>query len=145
MRWANGAGSGTARGDGLDGGVVGGRVRVAYGAAFLVGGVGRPHHRELGLSGLGAAVGLLATAALDFGLARRHAGAVETEVEGASIAGRGVDDVVFVAGDLTPQCLGVAFDRLRRDGEPGQLAQQGACACEAGPGRGDAEHAQRRR
>ena len=40
-------GVGIACGDGRDGGVVGGRPWVAQGAALLVGGVGRPHHREL--------------------------------------------------------------------------------------------------
>ena len=39
----------------------------------------------------------------------------------------------------------MAFHRLGSDGEAGQLAQQGAGAREAGPGRGDAHHAQRRR
>ena len=39
----------------------------------------------------------------------------------------------------------MALQRLRRDGKAGQLAQQGAGALEAGPGGGDADHAQRRR
>ena len=89
--------------------------------------------------------GLLALAALDLGLARRHAGAVEAKIESGSIGGLGFDDAAFVAGDLTPERFGVALHRLRRDGETGQFAQQGAGALEAGPGGGDADHAQRRR
>ena len=129
----------------VDGGVVGGRAGVAHGAPVLVCGLRRPHDRELGLAGLGAAVGLLALAALDLGLACRHAGAVEAEVQGGGIARLGFDDTHFVGGDLAPERLGVAFHRLRRDGEAGEFAQQGARALEAGPGRGDADHAQRRR
>ena len=140
-----GLGVGIAGGDGFDGGVVGGRAGVAHGAPVLVCGLRRPHDRELGLAGLGAAVGLLALAALDLGLACRHAGAVEAEVQGGGIARLGFDDTHFVGGDLAPERLGVAFHRLRRDGEAGEFAQQGARALEAGPGRGDADHAQRRR
>ena len=139
-----GLGVGIAGGDGLDGGVVGGRVRVAHGAPLLVGGLGRPHDGELGLAGLGAGVGLLALVALDLGVARRHAGAVEAEVEGGDLARFGVKGMTFVVGDLAPERLGVAFHRLRCEGEAGQFAHQGAGACEAGSGRGDADHAQRR-
>ena len=124
MRRANGAGSGSVSRVAMvsmGGGVVGGRARVAHGAALLVGGVGRPHHRELGLAGPGAAIGLLALTPLDFALAHGHAGAVETEVERRGIARFGVDDVAFVVGDLASECLGMALDRLGRDGEAGQL------------------------
>ena len=140
-----GLGIGVAGGDGLDGGVVGGRAGVAHGAVVFVSGLRRPHDGELGLAGLGGAVGLFALAAFDFALARRHAGAVEAEVDGGGIAGLGFDNAALVAGDLAPERLGVSFHRLGGDGEAGQFAQQGACACEAGPGRGDAHHAQRRR
>ena len=136
-----GLGVGIAGGDGFDGGVVGGRTGVTHGAGVFVCGLRRPYDHELGLAGLGAAVGLLATAALDLGLARRHAGAIKAEVDGGGIAGLGFDDAGLVCGDLAPERLGVAFHRLGGEGEAGQFAQQGACACEAGPGRSDAHHA----
>ena len=134
-------GVGIAGGDGFDGGIVGGGAGVTHGAGVFVEGLRRPYDRELGLAGLGAAVGLLALAALDLGLARWHAGAVEAEIDGGGIAGLGLDDAAFVPGDLAPEGLGVAFDRLGGEGEAGQFAQQGAGALEAGPGRGDANHA----
>ncbi len=55
------------------------------------------------------------------------------------------DDAAFVRGDLAPECLGVPFHRFRCDGEAGQIAQQGTGTPEAGPGRGDPDHAQCRR
>ncbi len=128
-----GLGVGIAGGDGFDGGVVGGRAGVAHRAAFLVLGLRRPHDGEFGLSGFGGSIGLLARAVLDLTLASRHAGAVEVKIEGGGIAGIGVDDAAFVAGDLAPEYLGVSFHRLRCDDEAGEFAQQGA-------GRGDAEH-----
>ena len=139
-----GLGVGIAGGYGLNGGVVGGGAGIAHRATRLVAGFRRPHDGELGLAGPGAAVGLLARAALDLGVTRRHAGAVEPKIESGGIAGLGFDDAAFVAGDLAPESLGVALDGLRRDGEAGKLAQQATGAFEAGPGGGDADHAQRR-
>ena len=72
---------------------------------------------------------------------RTNAAAVEAEIEGGGIGELGFDDAAFVLGDLAPERLGMAFHRLRSDGEAGQFAQQGAGAVEAGPGRGDADHA----
>ena len=100
---------GVTGGDGLDGSVVGGGTRIAHGVPLLVGGLRRPHDGEPGLAGLGAAVGLLALAALDLRLARRHAGAVEAEIEGGGVGRFGFDNPAFVAGDLTSQCLGVTL------------------------------------
>ena len=133
-RRARRLGVGIAGGDGFDGGIVGGGAGVTHGAGVFVEGLRRPYDRELGLAGL-AAVGLL-----DLG-PRWHAGAVEAEIDGGGIAGLGLDDAAFVACDLAPERLGVAFDRLGGEGEAGQFAQQGAGALEAGPGRGDANHA----
>ena len=90
---ANGAGSGSVSrvGDGLDGGVVGGRSRGRARGGPLLSAVSAPTTppRALASRVLGAAIGLLAAAPLDLALARRHAGAVETEVEGMRLAGLG--------------------------------------------------------
>ena len=74
---------------------------------------------------LGAAVRLFALAPHDFGLARRHDGAVETEVEGGGIAELGFDDAAFIPGDLASESLGVAFHRrLGQTQAAFRLAQQ---------------------
>ena len=67
-------------GDGLDGGIAGGGVRVADRAAVLVAGFGCPHDHDLAFACFGGTVGLLALAASGFVLASRDAGAVEAEI-----------------------------------------------------------------
>ena len=61
---------------------------------------------------LGAAVRLFALAPHDFGLAARHEGAVETEIEGEGVAELAFDDAAFFPGDLAPESPGVALHRL---------------------------------
>ena len=136
-----GVGVGVAAGGGLDGGAVGGGVRVAHGQAARVEGVAGPHGQELGLAGLGGAVGLSALAAFAFACMHRHAGAVEAEIEGAGLAGLGVDDMMLVLGGRASERFGAVLHLLGVDGESGQFAQQLAGLCEADPGRGQAGHA----
>ena len=130
-------------GGGFDGGVAGDGVRILDGIAVLVAGVRGPDDGELGLAGLGGAVGLLPLAALGLGLADGDAGAVEAEVEGVGLRGFGFDDAALILGDGFPEGFGLSFHQLGLDVETGQRGQQFAALGEADSRRDEAGHAER--
>ena len=94
-----GVGVGVSAGDAFDGGIAGDGIGVAHGQAVFVPGLGRPDDGELGFTGFGGAVGLLALAPLGLGVAHGHAGAVESEIEGGSLGRFEFQDLAFILGN----------------------------------------------
>ena len=121
LRERGGQRVGGAAGRALDGGVVADRPRVAFGEAVGVACFRRPHGDELDLAGLGRAVGLLAAPAFHLGLAHRHAGAVQPQVQRPRHAGGGLDHRAFVGRDLASQRFGNALDLFGVDRHAGQF------------------------
>ena len=131
-------------GDALDGGIAGHGARIAARRPVLVAPLGRPDGHQLHFPGLGGTVGLLAGATRGLGLAHRHAGAVQSNIQRLRPWRLRIDHRQFVAGDRSPQRLGMALRLLGAHLKTGQLAQQGAGMTEAClPGR-DAHHAPHR-
>ncbi|MCY4341996.1 MAG: hypothetical protein OXE83_00260 [Gammaproteobacteria bacterium] len=138
-------GVGVAAGDALDGRVERGRAGVPAWGAVRVKALGGPDGGQLGLAGLGGAVGPLAGAALRLAPAHRQAGAVEPHVEGVRRGRTRFDRLALVALDDADERHREALNLLGADPDPGQLAQHRAGAGEAGLGGGEADHAPRRR
>ena len=153
MRWAKRSGSmGGCRwsGNGRNGIVARSAAPgTAQGAPLLVVGFRRPHDGGPGIAGQGAAVAAACpTTAVDLGLARRHAGAVEAKIESPSI--RTAQGSMMRHSSLAISRSSASAWRLHRHRLdelelPASSRNRPAGALEAALGGGDADHEQRRR
>ena len=132
---------GVPRGNALDGAIARAGAGIAARRPVLVAPLGRPDGHQLHFPCLGGTVGLLADASRRLGLAHRHAGAVQSDIERLRRGRLGIDHLKFVAGDIPTERLGMAFHLLGADLKTGQLAQRGAGMAEAHLAGRDAHHA----
>src|SRR5215469_7142503 len=107
----------------FNGGRIGDGSGISHRLALLIARFRGPYGDEFGLASFGGAIGLLAGTTRYLGLAHRHSGTVQPEIDGRSDGAYPPDAIAFIGGDLGTERLRGSFHLTDADFYPSQFVK----------------------